>query len=76
MNTQFEQNEQDRMRNDPENYKWGIFYFNPKDPRIILPKRNIGMGWTLNFANPYSYLVILGIIILAYLMGNTELLSR
>jgi len=76
MNTQFEQNEQDRMRNDPENYKWGIFYFNPKDPRFILPKRNIGMGWTLNFANPYSYLVILGIIILAYLMGNTELLSR
>jgi uncharacterized membrane protein len=76
MNTQFEQNEQDRMRNDPENYKWGIFYFNPKDPRFILPKRNSGMGWTLNFANPYSYLVILGIIIFAYLMGNTELLSR
>ncbi len=72
MKTQFEQNDLDRMRNDPENYRWGIFYFNPKDSRFILPKRNVGMGWTLNFANPYSYLVILGIIILAYLMGNIE----
>lgn len=72
MKTQFEQNDFDRMRNDPENYKWGIFYFNPKDSRFILPKRNIGMGWTLNFANPYSYLFILGIIILAFLMGNIE----
>ncbi len=72
MKTQFEQNEPDRMRKDPENYKWGIFYFNPQDSRFILPKRNTGMGWTLNFANPYSYLVILGIIILAYLMGNIE----
>jgi uncharacterized membrane protein len=70
MKTQFEQNELDRMRNDPENYKWGIFYFNPKDSRFFVPKRNYWMGWTLNFANPYSCMIIMGIFIFAFLMGN------
>lgn len=70
MKTQFDQNELDRMRNNPDNYKWGIFYFNSKDTRFILPKRNQWMGWTLNFANPYSYLIILGIIAFAVFMLN------
>jgi len=56
------QDELDRMRFDPDNYKWGIFYFNPKDPRIILPKRNLYMGFTLNFANPIAYLIIILVI--------------
>jgi uncharacterized membrane protein len=70
MKTQFNQDELDRMRNNPDNYKWGVFYFNPKDPRFILPKRYQWMGWTLNFANPYSYLIILGIIAFAVLIVN------
>ncbi|MEI7483825.1 MAG: DUF5808 domain-containing protein [Ignavibacteriota bacterium] len=70
MKTQFEQDELDRMRNNPDNYKWGIFYFNPKDPRYILSKRNQWMGWTLNFANPFSYLIVLCIIAFAVLMLN------
>jgi uncharacterized membrane protein len=70
MKTQFEQNEPYRMSNDPENYKWGIFYFNHQDSRFILPKRNQWMGWTLNFANPYSCLIILSIIIFSIIMGN------
>ncbi len=24
---------------DPVNYKWGLFYFNPKDKRIFPPKK-------------------------------------
>jgi uncharacterized membrane protein len=68
MKTPFEQNQLDRMRNNPDNYKWGIFYFNPGDPGIIVPKRNRWLGWTLNFANPYSYLVLLGIIVFGFLM--------
>lgn len=51
-----------RMINDPGNYKWGIFYYNPGDSRFIVPKRNRLMGWTLNFAHPFSYLVLLSII--------------
>jgi len=36
--------ESERMRNDTENYKWGIFYFNTKDPGTILTKRNKILG--------------------------------
>ena len=61
-----DQDELDRMRLDPDNYKWGIFYFNPRDSRIFLPKRIAIMGITLNFANPYSYLIL--IILLAIII--------
>jgi len=67
---QFEDDELERMRNDPENYKWGIFYFNSKDHRIIVPKRNQLLGFTMNFASPYSYLIIIGIVVFAVLMNN------
>jgi uncharacterized membrane protein len=50
------------MIEDPMNYKAGIFYFNPKDSRIMVPKRYKLTGWTLNFASFYTYLLILGII--------------
>lgn len=63
MKTQFTQNELDEMRKNPNNYKWGIFYFNSKDPRFFVPKRNIVMGWTLNFANTYLYLIVFLIIV-------------
>jgi uncharacterized membrane protein len=65
MKTQLEQSPFNDMQKDPNNYKWGIIYFNRKDSRIFLPKRNKWMGWTMNFANPYSYLIILAIIGLA-----------
>jgi uncharacterized membrane protein len=71
MKTQLEQDELDRMRNDPDNYKWGFFYFNPKDPRSFVPKK-IGIGWSPNFAHPYSYLIFLSIIIFAIIMGNID----
>ncbi len=66
----FEDYDMDRMQNDPENYKWGIFYFNKKDKRTILPKRNKLLGWTVNFASPYSYLILAGILVLAILMDT------
>jgi len=75
MKTHFEQDELDRMRNNPDNYKWGFFYFNPRDPRFLVPRRT-GIGLSPNFANPYSYLVILGIIIFAILMGNIEMIFK
>jgi uncharacterized membrane protein len=71
MKSRFEQNDLDRMRNDPNNYKWGFFYSNPKDPRCFVPKK-IGIGWSFNFANPYSYLIIISIIIFAILIGNLD----
>ena len=34
-------------------YKYGLFYYNKDDKRLFPPKGN-GMGWTVNFANPWS----------------------
>ena len=55
----------DNIINDDEDESkhWypGVFYFNPKDKRIFPPKR-WGMGWTINFGNPLSVLVLAAII--------------
>ena len=47
---------------DSNNYKYGVFYYNKDDSRIIGPKRIKYMGWTVNFAHPLSYLIIGGIL--------------
>ena len=52
------------MKTNPEYYKWGIFYFNPKDNRVILPKMNAALGWTLNFGSPITYLIIIAFVLL------------
>jgi len=52
------------MKTDPNNYIWGLFYFDPKDTRIILPKVNRMLGWTLNFGHPVTYLIIVAFIAL------------
>lgn len=57
--------------NDQETYSnhWvGLFYFNPKDKRLLVPKRMVGMGWTINFGNPYSYLLIIVIIVIIIIL--------
>lgn len=70
MKTNFDQFENDRMIQSPENYKWGVFYFNTKDRRILVPKRVHMMGWTLNFANINTYLLIFGLIAIALIFGK------
>ncbi len=37
-------------RDDDDNYVWGMFYNNPKDPSISIPKR-VGTGFDLNYGN-------------------------
>lgn len=39
----------------------GLCYVNRDDPAILVQKR-VGLGWTLNYGNPRSYLVIAGIL--------------
>ena len=41
----------DKAPGEAESWKWGVFYYNPDDDRIMLPKRT-GLGFTLNFARP------------------------
>ncbi len=46
---------------NPDNYKWGIFYFNRNDNRVFVPKQQWGLGYTLNFGNPFAQLIILAL---------------
>jgi uncharacterized membrane protein len=38
----------------------GLFYFNPTDRALMVEKR-IGIGWTLNFGNPWSWVPLMAI---------------
>lgn len=44
-------------------WKGGLFYFNRNDPSVFVEKR-FGIGYTLNFAHPIGYLIIILPIIL------------
>jgi len=39
----------------------GMIYVNRKDPALLVEKR-MGIGWTLNFGNPGSWLLLLAIV--------------
>ncbi|WP_034714812.1 DUF5808 domain-containing protein [Chryseobacterium soli] len=54
-----------------DNWKFGIFYYNKDDKRLFPPKRNKFLGWTVNFANPYSILAMILVIILLVLVGES-----
>jgi uncharacterized membrane protein len=56
------------MSKDPANWR-GAIYFNRKDPRIGVPKFNSSMGFTFNMANPFSYLILIGMIVLILLFA-------
>jgi len=67
----------DRFHANPANWKLGIFYFCRTDPRIVVPKRIRGLGWTLNLARPLAlpfliYLIaaIHGVLELAAALGS------
>jgi len=44
-------------RRPPEDHWKGVFYSNPEDPALLVPKR-YGVGYTLNFGNPWSWVVL------------------
>ena len=54
------------MDNKPDRskYKFGIFYFNPKDENLIVG------GKTLNFAKPLAYILLLILILTIVLILN------
>lgn len=62
----------EQWHKDPNNWKLGIFYFNPKDKRVFPPKRIAQFGWTMNFANPISVLAIVVIIVATILITRTR----
>lgn len=63
-----------KNQKDQSKYKWGLFYFNPEDENLIVPKSNPLFGWTLNFAKPLAYVFLL--ILLLVLMLIRRLLPH
>jgi len=45
-------------------WKAGIFYVNPADPALFVEKRH-GIGYTLNFGNPWSWVVLIIVTLIA-----------
>jgi len=55
--------EGDKIQNDAR-WKAGMVYWNPDDRAIFVQKR-VGIGYTLNFANLRSWLVLLALVALS-----------
>jgi uncharacterized membrane protein len=66
-------NETWKAEANPENWKWGLFYYNKLDKRIFPPKQIPFLGWTINFANPRSYLVFLAFVGIIFLIIIADL---
>jgi uncharacterized membrane protein len=48
-------------------WRWGLFYVNPADPSILIEKR-FGVGYTLNFGNRWTW-VVLALLLVAAALG-------
>ena len=59
---------------DPADWRWGVFYYNKQDPRLMPPKRIPASDWTFNFANPRSILLLVAL--LAVVLGPVWLIER
>ena len=64
----YSQELKNKWHDDPKNWKLGIFYFNTADKRIVISKRLKLFGWTLNFANALSYIIMIGLVVAVYFL--------
>lgn len=65
------QKEENTREKEPAIWEY-LVYFDRNDPRIIVPKKNKTMGWTLNFANPFSYLILSIIVVIIVLSSHLK----
>lgn len=56
------------FRDDDRYWYGGIFYNNPDDPAVFVPRR-FGFGWTINFGNPRGRLFMIVILLVVLLFG-------
>ena len=56
------------FRDDDRYWSGGIFYNNPDDPAVFVPKR-YGLGWTMNFGHPQARLVMIGILVVILVLS-------
>lgn len=57
---------------NPQHWKLVIFYYNPSNPRLFVPKKT-GLPFTLNFARPMAWVLsagILAVLLIAVIANN------
>ncbi|MDQ6529034.1 hypothetical protein [Flavobacterium sp. LHD-85] len=70
-NQKISEKEKNNWHNDPNNWVWGIFYYNPKDNRMFPPKKIKELGWTINFANPNSVFICVVVILVLMIISES-----
>ena len=55
-------------RDDDRIWRGGIFYDNPDDPQLFVPKR-FGLGWTVNFGHPLGMWVLIVMLVLPLVLS-------
>ena len=54
---------------DKKNWKLKFFYYHSHDKRMIVPSKNPVFGPTLNFASPYTAILLVAVVVLVILMA-------
>ncbi|MEO1257771.1 MAG: DUF5808 domain-containing protein [Bacteroidota bacterium] len=68
---EFNKEKYEEWRRDPANWILYFFYYNKEDPRLF-PRKRLGFGWTINFANPYSILFFIFILVIIIFVLSTN----
>jgi uncharacterized membrane protein len=50
-------------RTADERWIGGFLYFNPTDPALLVERR-MGIGWTVNFGNPWSWVPVIAVAVI------------
>ena len=53
------------VENDDEKWIYGFIYYNKEDPKLMVEKR-LGMGWSINMAQPMGKLITIILILITF----------
>ncbi len=62
------------FRDDDRYWRGGFIYYNPDDPDLFVPSR-FGFGWAMNYGHPQARRILVGILVLALVVGLLSVLS-
>lgn len=66
--TKENENQEEVYKDDDKNWIFGMFYYNKNDPAFMIEKR-VGIGYTINFANKISLILLVLMILFITLMS-------
>lgn len=68
-NTKEKGDQEEVYKDDDSNWILGMFYYNKNDPAFMIEKR-VGLGYTINFANKASLILLIFVILFIILMSS------